>query len=100
MSNQKPCPFCIKGYYHSNDCYLTLISRAQEYERHYPYIKGMVRPTAEEIYAAWNNRPYENEIKADAVREAIDYADCLSHDVIDWIKRIKLYVNKLERGEV
>jgi hypothetical protein len=99
MSELKPCPFCKGEYTHLSSCYFSKVVLVRQYDHEFPYTK-IKKPTQSELDDAWNNRPYENEIKADAVREAIDYADCLSHDVIDWIKRIKLYANKLKRGEV
>ncbi len=76
MNNLKPCPFCItSNNTHSDNCYFTLVSRVRQYERQYSYTRGMVKPTAEEIDAAWNNRPVEDLLMIENFRAGYRYAN-------------------------
>lgn len=96
MSELKPCPVCRKdahkfmGYDHGK---VGCRNQACNYRNRPQYPDD------------WNNRPYENKIKADAVREAIDkscvYAINFSGKDTRFIKQSTLedYANKLERGE-
>lgn len=55
-------------------------------------------------YEAWQNRPAENQIKAEAVREALEYASSVRHDRVTGnivgvsVKKIYDYLNSLEEN--
>ena len=48
----------------------------------------------------WNNRPHENKLKAEAVREAIHSVAWYDDRTLIKVSEIIEYANKLERGEV
>lgn len=94
MSDLKPCPCCgssdvggASGIVHCYSCRMSTDKMADT-------------EIAERV---WNNRPAENKIKADAVREAAYHV--LSTDVGYGVKSknsrdsLITYANKLERGE-
>lgn len=101
MSELKPCPFCgssfveisrygnskVSTFYQCNDC-------------------GVSLETSETFNHGerWNNRPLENKIKADAVKEAIlnceaFWSDNLGTDVFR-VSDIDDCVEKFEKGDV
>lgn len=91
MSDLKPCPFCggnkIKKY-------------GGAYSQEAPVTTCTECFTQTLGHSLWNKRPFENKIKADAVQEAIDYADEFAKDQHDWVKRINSFADKLRRGDV
>lgn len=111
MSDLKPCPFCggkaaighEKDFDGFGEFYFVQCTesgcRAKSGEKFTsevcPIFMGEVRDL-------WNNRPHENKLKADAVREAVNFLErpdvplapslILSDDLNE-------YADKLEKGE-
>ena len=84
----KPCPFCgdarVKQYggFYSQEAETTSCLGC------FTQVIG---------HNLWNNRPYENKIKADAVREAIRLNMISYND--SYVKKLLAYADKIERGE-
>lgn len=82
----KPCPFCggvgrhfvssSENNVHCQDC------------------------GANVHYMTWNNRPYENKIKADAVREALNYVMESRDKKLVTTSSLELFAENMERGDV
>lgn len=93
MSDLKPCPFCggekIKQY-------------GGVYSQESPVTTCQSCFTQVIGHKNWNNRPAENKLKADAVRDCVEWlGDRLSAvDLSDTaVMYIEEYADKLERGE-
>ena len=109
MSEPKPCPFCGGESTHLSSCHFSKIALVRQYDREFPYTK-IKRPTESELDEAWNNRPYENKIKADAVERALEellvecnsfWSDDTGDTVVcyDNIKEVMgIIIDKLYRG--
>lgn len=97
MTDLKACPFCggeaeivIYGntkqgtIYQCLDCSCTL-ETSETFNHGY----------------RWNNRPHENKLKAEAIREAVDMNEKLdrSGDIYCDTEDLLVYADKLERGE-
>ena len=58
-----PCPFCGEGDVHKPDCYIEVISPYVGYMISYMSIKF----DQDELLRKWNNRPIEDELRANIV---------------------------------
>lgn len=109
MSELKVCPFCegeasIRsecdmdgfGYFHWVECKKCrarsanhFVSQGNECPQYY-----------QEVREDWNNRPHENKLKADAVRDAINSCFDAYDAIEDCASKLEDYANKIERGEL
>jgi len=97
MSELKPCPFCEgKARFEriGNARRSTVVVCEDCGCRHESGFVGHM------AYAGWNNRPHENKLKADAVRDSIGSVSCKGDTQYDVLRQLEEYADKLEKGEL
>lgn len=96
MNELKPCPFCggeASRRYHPHN--------AHTIECNNCHASTCVTAGTQRSVDEWNNRPHENKIKADAVREAAN-SICYFRGLYNTATHEELneFADKIERGEL
>lgn len=87
----KPCPFCGGKAYSSKDSWGKTAACSND-ECSISHVSIGLED--------WNNRPAENKIKADTVRDAVESCEYTEDFLYTSIASLFDYANKLEKGEV
>tara|TARA_R110000782_G_C14819187_1_gene413744 strand:- start:15544 stop:15840 length:297 start_codon:yes stop_codon:yes gene_type:complete len=97
MSELKACPFCI------GEAEIAVYGNTKQGTSYQCLECSCTLETSETFNHgySWNNRPYENKLKADAVRDEIEY---IKSNRPHWHLSVEYEMmmdrlNKLERGE-
>ena len=104
MSELKPCPFCGGHAFIKKDEPICIAGHYIEtvtiYCHNYECDTEITYDTKDQAINKWNNRPHENKIKADAVREWADQAGPNNESQDGMVNSAYDHADKLERGDL